>query len=517
MPPKKRGRPAAAAAQATQPESEPELAGSDDNQTDQEQDLEADRGSGTASEEPESRGFKFFNTTFSTFRVSPLYIAQNALSPAGLEALSRRLRDTLVGDVVRGVQVGLEGDTVLGRLGTLERVEWRACSLGAILPSVAQGSSGGRRRERQKGGGGGPVSPPHGHLLCLELAYENASFSALLLPSLDDQGEGGNAGRDGGDDGPRWIYRAAAGGKSKNRPGDEETTDDDAAFARFPLLLTRMPVALKVVLLDFLTTTFDCRISPLRLGTRTLVRGWERWMEDSGVGAGRVLNRDVALTLGFHLEPPPAGKPADDGENGNDERPQNGPTLVPLGLKTIDVMVPASEVRRFLRVGKRRRSGPNNPRDEKRPAAAADAREERRRRRKLGGGRDEEGWAWRDETHPSDDDDNNNGEEEEEGYAAMEETFAQPFTDALARYLAHHLALDVLHPGVRVQRVVCDAFALSDGRVKVFSPPRGDAASAGSYSHSAAVESFVRDLVRRAQGRAWGPSALRLAALEVLA
>ncbi|KAI1128954.1 kinetochore complex Sim4 subunit Fta1-domain-containing protein [Nemania abortiva] len=564
MPPRKRGRPAAVEAPQPGPESEAEASASDDDdnasQADPAHDSD-DAGGDSArrQREAEEPDFKFFNTTFSTFRVSPLYTAQNALTAAGLQTLSRRLRDTLVGDVVRGVQVGLEGDATLGRLGVLERVEWRECSLHALLPTLADaetdagagadadagveriikpGRSFLRRREAR------PKRNPR--LLSLELAYERATFNALMLPSLDGRDAKEREKRNGDrDDGsgdtssglrgpPPWTQNiAGSGGRSRASNKDKDIT---SAFTHFPLLLTRMPASLKAVLVDFLSTTFDCRISPLHLGTRTLIRSWERWIEECGVSSskGRVLNKDVALTLGFHLEPPQrpptvmmpdtktTGWPTADEEQQHGSKGGSDTPVPPLGLKTIDVIVPADEVRRFLRVGKNPTllvspdADKGNKNGRKRPADAAEQEKERLRRRKLGGGKDEEGWAWREdvsqpknsETLPQDQD----HDQDQKTDTAEIETFPQPFTDALAAYLAHHLALDIYHPGVRVLRVVCDAFALSEGRVKVFPPLRdGD-----DQSGMAAVEMFVRDLVRRAKGKDWSHAALRLANMKMV-
>ncbi|KAI0188610.1 kinetochore complex Sim4 subunit Fta1-domain-containing protein [Xylaria flabelliformis] len=497
MPPKIRGRPVA----ATAPQPEPEPAVSDDNasnQSDQDQisDPGSDSGSDTNHGSREAE-FKFFNTTFSTFRVSPLYIAQNNLTPAGLETLSRRLRDTLVGDVVRGVQVGLEGDNAtLGRLGILERVEWRECSLATILPSLTEEEGGNENEARHRSRGGGkqkgrkrPQEIRRRHLLCLELEYEKATFSALLLPSLDEKE------RNSDDDNsesplqnhPSWT-------QNSTNPKDEK--DTSKAFTHYPLLLTRMPAALKSVVVDFLSSTFDCRISALRLGTRSLIRSWEKWI---GGAREKTLSKDVALTLGFHLEPSKTGD--------NDEEQSHAP-LVSLGLKTIDVVVPADEVRRFLRAGRKGiadsdggdKNNRKRPSDPTAAAEQAEEEKERFRKRKMGGSRDEEGWWWIPQTQSQTPNNPNQQDQESETF------FPQPFTTALATYLSHHLALDLFHPGVRVLRVVCDAFALSEGRVKVFAPRGGGEEE---------VEVFMRDLIRLAQGRDWGGDALRLAALEV--
>ncbi|KAI1332362.1 kinetochore complex Sim4 subunit Fta1-domain-containing protein [Xylariaceae sp. FL0255] len=422
---------------------------------------------------------RFYNTTFSTFRVSPLYVGKEPLSTARLETLSRRLRDTLVGDVVRGVQVALEpSDGTLGRTGALEKVEWRWRSVQSLLaiPSRKASSDQDNRAQRKK------------RALCLRLIYENVSFSALLLPSLDDATDD----NDVGDNGPSWTWGNA---NTNQKDGDDDGSLGKKAFIHLPLLLTRMPTPLKSVITEFLSTNFDCRVSPLHIGTRTLIRSWERWVANVG---HRSLTKDVALTLGFHIE-----QPADMANKGSQNA--SGANELPQGLRSIDVVIPADEVRRFLRAGNTR----------KRPAEGNEAEgfKQRERRRKLAGGRDEEGWAWRY--------DGTDGQPQQEGEV---ETIKQPFTEALARYLQQHLALDMFHPGVRVLRVTCDAFALSEGRVKVFAPSakhlnpvisgdgddNDDGAAGGG---GAAVETFVRDLVRRAQGREWSSQALRLADL----
>ncbi|KAI1200635.1 kinetochore complex Sim4 subunit Fta1-domain-containing protein [Nemania serpens] len=588
MPPKKRGRRAAAEPSQPEPEpsQEPEPA-TDDVSEQGDQDRNSDPGSDpdAGTRESEEPDFKFFNTTFSTFRVSPLYTAQNPLTPAGLATLSRRLRDTLVGDVVRGVQVGLEGDVALGRLGALERVEWRACALGAIFPSLAagagtdgdEGSEGSETRGYRRGGGvrrgtrANANTEETPRLLCLELEYERATFSALMLPSLDDddaeeerrRAKGKGKGKSTTGDGslgprnpPSWT-QANLNINSRSNPhtspeDEDEDKDTTNTFAHFPLLLTRMPAPLKTTLVDFLSSTFDCRISPLHLGTRTLIHSWERWIEESGVGRGKILNKDVAFTLGFHIEPPAPPppsliRPTSDAEligrggggiagaAGEQETSAQKQQQQQLGLKTIDVMVPADEVRRFLRVGKKNDAldsgidggrGQGKGKGVKRPAETArqEGEEERLRRRRLGGGRDEEGWGWREirgreHTTAARDSDMDVDDRTRAGAARGESdtTFPQPFTNALATYLSHHLALDIYHPGVRVLRVVCDAFALSEGRMKVFAP-----SSAASREREregdggdVAVETFMRDLVRRAQGPGWGAAALRLANLEV--
>jgi len=517
MPPKRRGRPAGTAATTTAPaqtETEAEVATDNDpNDSDSH-----DGDPGGSDEEQEQQQVRFFNTTFSTFRVSPLYIAQQPLTPTGLELLSRRLRDTLVGDVVRGVPIALESDSTLGSAGALERVEWRECDIGHILPTLA-----GKERTKHRPRARTRSKQEPRRILELELDYENVSFSALMLPRLEhDEGRGGRSQQL--QDAPSWAGTRSGSPTSEN--GERA-----GSFAHFPLLLVRMPAPLKAVLLDFLSSTFDCRISPLHLGTRTLIRSWEHWIENGGVAEGKALKKDLGLTLGFHLEPPLQRDVGGGGTKSPSSTDTNTPNItrprpetpatvqIQLGLKTMDIVVPAKEVRRFLHVHTNTKSSP--PSSRKRPTDAtehaSDRARARTRRRKLAGGKDEEGWAWREETPGIGN--NNNG--------AEKDSFSQPFTEALALYLNHHLALDLFHPGVRVLRVVCDAFALSDGRVKIFAPAststsrsRGgkgagndEGEGEGQGQADAAIEAFMRNLVRRAQGSEWSQSALHLTSL----
>ncbi|KAF2962681.1 hypothetical protein GQX73_g10890 [Xylaria multiplex] len=517
MPPKTRGRPIVP--EAPQPEPGSMISGdSASDHIDQGQDSDPSSDPDVSQSGVGAANFRFFNTTFSTFRLSPLYIGKNALTPAGLETLSRRLRDTLVGDVMRGVQVGLENDTTLNRLGALERVEWRECSPEIIFPPLADaekriGDEARQRHRNLRGRHGqerarGMQTKKKRHLLWLELEYEKTTFSALMLPPLDDKNGKQSAHGVGGDDEssqlqtlPGWTQ-----GHAKLQKEDGDKTN---AFAHFPLLLTRMPAPLKAVFVDFLSSTFDCRISPLHLGTQTLIHSLERWIEESGVGGGKLPNKDVALTLGFHLEPTTDAKTVD---LAPDEK--HGPQKpVLLGLKTVDVVVPAEESCRFLRAGKSATTNSNNTSSSntrlgcrKRPAATTEREEERLRRRRLGGGKDQEGWTWRQSPRQDQTQDQDQDEDDEL------ETFAQPFTNALSHYISDHLALDITHPGVRVLRVVCDAFALSETRMKIFVPRSKDDDTAG-----VAINTFLCNLVRRAQGREWSNSALRLANLQLIA
>ncbi|KAI1643105.1 kinetochore complex Sim4 subunit Fta1-domain-containing protein [Daldinia loculata] len=424
---------------------------------------------------------RFFNTTFTTYRVSPLYVGKQKLTPARLQLLSKRLRDALVGDVVRGVQVGLDSDAELGRTGALYAVEWRWIDTKKIL--------GGSRREGsvELGNDSDETERAQGgkrRVLSIELKYENARFSALLLSDLS-----GDEAIPGSNYQPSWTWQTND--NSDPRPGEDGRT----AFLHLPLLLFRMPAPLKSLLIDFLSNTFDCRVSPLALGTQTLVSSWEAWLSDNHSKRNRhVPSKHILITLGFHIEPreskgQSSGNELDDTSEQDQGQKRNLPHV---GIKTIDITIPASDVYRFLRVGEKLDSKP--------PAAVitrkrkTDAQttlsddQQSRRRRKLAGGKDEEGWAWRRQYHGSIE-----GE-------AEDNVIKQPFTDALAAYMWHHLGLDMFHPGVRVQRVACDGFALSEGRLKVFTPVRGHSSDGDGDEQESSAWKLVQGLVRKAKG-----------------
>ncbi|KAM0326597.1 hypothetical protein ACHAQA_006466 [Verticillium albo-atrum] len=399
----------------------------------------------------------FFNTSFSTHRASPLYTGNESLSPARLNELALRLRDTLVGDVVRGVQVGLEGsDTSLGRAGSLERVVIRWFDTGALL-----GQEAGRiRRPVSRDlssdavfGSGAAAGEKKG--LCIEMRYENALCTAVMLPLLDGKG--------------RASEGAFTGGNGTAIPGSLEVdtdmgNDDSGRFIHLPLLLLRMPTPMKVFVTDFLSRTFDCRISPLRLGTRSLVGAWERWIELAGLPSQGPLAKDLVLTLGFYTPPT---EPAIAGD-------ELVPVVEGLGIKSIDIIIPPVDLGRFVQIGESRSIGV------KRKSLSRGWESDPRKRSKLAGGSSEEGWAWR----------------ASEGSGSADEA-NQPFIEALADYFDKHLAIDLFHPSVQIAKIACGGFALSENRIKVFSLSSGDHASTG-LSAPRAVWRLVSDLVNRA-------------------
>jgi len=395
-----------------------------------------------------------FNTTFSTYRVSPLYLGAQPLTRQRLQVLAQRLRDLVVGDVVRGIEVGLEGDdTTMPRAGALELVDISWVTLAAILG--LNPDSAGRPPSRDLSSDVVELSDNlwdgatrewivrragRRKVLHISLRYENTLCTAMLLPPLD--GDGGQADIAGG-------------------PLDSES------FLVLPLLLVRMPAPLRPVIIDFLSTTFDCRVSPLRLGTRSLVTSLERWMATDGSLARDTPAKDVVLSLGFAMPITETRGPE------TDEAKQ-----VELGLRSVDVIISASELDGFHSTGGELTGHTVSAVGSKRKPSWE---EDLTKRRKLAGRLYEEGWEWR-------------RAQADGGVEAIE----QPFLEALGRYFDAHLALNLFDPRVKVTRIACGGFVMSEGRVKIFPP--GEKGS--DMDQPGPAVDLLEVLIGKAMGRA---------------
>lgn len=284
--------------------------------------------------------------------------------------------------------------------------------------------------------------------LQIALQYENTECVALMLPALGHSLE-----------------------KSEN--------ENQAGFLHLPLLLLRMPPPLRAVICGFLSRTFDCRISSLGLGTRSLVGALEAWLSESKALGGLVKN--VVVTMGFYGPTVTAhqtnSKQVDTAAKADDPADvdeEEGEGKKAVGIKAIDIIVPYDELRKFVRAGRayeaaRIRSDDEDPYDA-------------RKRRHLAGGKDEEGWAWR----------------------QQQQQQQQPFVEALAQYVRSHLALDLFHPAVRIMKIACGGFVMSEGRIKIFGIPpsrHGEDEHGGMGQGQRAVWAIYEGLSERARVR----------------
>lgn len=366
--------------------------------------IESSSGSRASSAEEESIP-PFFNTTFSTHRVSPLFVGTQPLDQERLDLLAHRLRDTLVGDVVRGIQIGLESlETSSGQVGPLRYVKIRWFQPSDVLGDEDLLGDDGTTKN--------PAADNPQRGLWVEIRHENASYVALLLPGYSTQ--------------PGTDQEASSWAMTPGQTNDSTDVDLDH-FIPLPLLLLRMPQSLKNVIGDWLSTTFDCRVSKLSLGTKTLVSVWEKWIETAGISHK---GPDFVVTMAFNAPlPKPNDAPSDSEEDtgaGTD-----------AGLRSMSVAVSPQDLRRFVRAGET--LGPEQMTSQQ-TAWNSNARE----RNRLAGGKADDGWAWR-----------------------AKVTGDQPFTEALGRYMKHHLALNLFHPSVRVIQISCGGFVLGQSRLKI--------------------------------------------------
>ncbi|RDL39902.1 uncharacterized protein BP5553_04242 [Venustampulla echinocandica] len=222
-----------------------------------------------------------YDTTFTLHRLSPLYTSRDVhLDNLALSQHARRFRDIIVGDVLRGVQVGLESEgSALQRTGALQNVTWRLLSHEELWnPQDETQIAHGEEDTTTLGASSG---------MLMKITYERTAYTAILLRDIQREIEDGSiTGMDL--DGDESIY--------------------------FPLLLTKMPGPLRDTFADFLTTTFDTRISVLRLPRTYTTTAFERYVayvcirEDGDLmdytESSGALNRvvgSVVVSIGFDL------------------------------------------------------------------------------------------------------------------------------------------------------------------------------------------------------------------------
>ncbi|KAK7735594.1 hypothetical protein SLS53_007508 [Cytospora paraplurivora] len=378
------------------------------------------------------------------------------------------------------------------RAGALEAVGMGWVRLEGLLGRYVGGEDEEGRDVSERSGSDGAhtsglsagASPGNRRALQILLRYENAECVALLVPPVKSRADGSRAQ-------PRPTST------SLFNHGDGKSTEDDPAFLHLPLLLLRMPAPLKAVIIDFLGRTFDCRISSLGFGTRSMIHALESWIGDSGAPTRGRLARDVVLTLGFYgpavtrhpgLQTEAAGERQLSGDGDETSRAQD----TPVGLKAIEVVISNTDIRRFLKAGRVLEAGEDSASGraqggrKRRPDAIQGDEYALAKRRRLGGDKDEESWTWR--RWPA------------TTKQEPETVRSQPFIEALAEYVQAHLALDMFHPAVRIIKAACGGFALSEARVKIFGAQPPSAGDGGlSDTKQRAAWGVFEGLVERAQ------------------
>ncbi|CAK7567770.1 MAG: Bifunctional dehydrogenase and ferrochelatase [Sporothrix epigloea] len=266
-----------------------------------------------------------FNTTFSLYRASPLFVGPDGLSESRLRVLEAQLLDILTGESMRGVDFGLheDSDSSMGSAGVLETVtiEWASADRFVATSRPA---------------------------LQATLQYDNAQCMAILLPTPEVSGTTNGA---------------------TAHPGD--------TFLSLPILLLRMPAPLKVTMARFLSSALDSRITPLHLSSSDIVRSWESWAYATELPTNGPLARDVVLTLAFNLlELHDVADPVEDRISTYAARTASPKTSTDIsavssqvgepmniGLRTVDVSIPNQDLDKFLKAGQLLESGVDNKGD----------------------------------------------------------------------------------------------------------------------------------------------------------
>ena len=227
------------------------------------------------------------NTSWTIHRLSPLHHKKEFQTlvdnPDALKAYSKRLQNSLTGDVLRGVQVGLGGSAdassdALSKAGALRECQW------GIIPTWSHWNEEQSILE----------DPDQEQLLVsaedcfgilVTLRYEHVTYKAALLAGPD--------------------------GYHENREGS----------TYLPVLLTRLPIPLRNTFVSFLTANFDAFCSVIRLPSDFLCAALEAYImaftpiDESDQNSARELLEDVLggmqLTLAFSPPIAPALKALD--------------------------------------------------------------------------------------------------------------------------------------------------------------------------------------------------------------
>ncbi|KAK0670141.1 kinetochore complex Sim4 subunit Fta1-domain-containing protein [Cercophora samala] len=365
---------------------------------------------------------RFYNATFFLHRVSPLYLGPDdnpdldppptTISEPRLRAVAQRLRDVLVGDVVRGVEVGLsatdsDSAKTIANMGSLEAVMVRPVEAADLLDvsldkmkdqyqedeenlELVESWRALEARVRRKQG------------LAVELVYEHSRSVALLLPNLSRS--------------------------SALVPSAAENEGKQGQFLWLPVMLMRMPALIRAAVTRFLEAEFDCKVSPSRCGTRTMVGGLERWMETMARNK-KEQHKDLLVGVGFNTL---TMMPRQTVERGPEE-------MEKPGLRTIDIILPWSNLPIFWKEGKRIEQEDMERRYKEGGVGFKDSASTLAGKRGLR----EEGWDWRDEIQ-------------------------QPFFEALSVYTKRVTEISLFHPAVRIIKVACSGFVMGDERIKIF-------------------------------------------------
>lgn len=235
--------------------------------------------------------YPIYNRTYNLYRLSPLHHGDShLLTDRTLRTHAKRLRDQLKGDNVRGVQVDFASAEDTAKLGPLEECTWD------LLGDEDAWIDHHRQLQDSEAS---QLPPTEVRGIEVSLEYEKQSYNALLLR-------------------------------------DTSNTITPEGFSALPLLLVKMPGPVREIFLEYLQTTFDAHVAPLRLSSTFITGSLETYFEHLSASTSTQSIQDVVRQLNVQLAFP------------------NTTTL----LKHIDVTISAADVPGFVTRGKRARDNP---------------------------------------------------------------------------------------------------------------------------------------------------------------
>ncbi|KAL2861141.1 uncharacterized protein BJX67DRAFT_314268 [Aspergillus lucknowensis] len=245
------------------------------------------------------------NTSWTSHRLSPLHHANkhgSLLEDAGaLQTYATRLRDHLTNSLADVQGWRAEDDTAgVSNIGALNTCTWETISTLSFLNSRPEDES----------------SQAVGILITL--SYENITYKAALLADPSSSSAP-----------PNRHQKGKGKGKAKR-----------STSTYLPLLLTRLPKALRESFIAFLSSNFDTYISSLRLSSRVLCDLLESYVERVTPSRSRTTRgdliediiREMQLTLSF------------------------APPIAP-SLRALNVSIPRATFASFLRTNSRSGAG----------------------------------------------------------------------------------------------------------------------------------------------------------------
>lgn len=230
--------------------------------------------------------YPLYDSTFQLYRLSPLYNGQSPLLD-NLNLHTRRLRQILSGNGPAAINLS-DDLNARGNSGHLKSCSWE------LLGDESQWERAHQEEpDEDEISMIEEVSSRDARGAHISLEYERGKHCAVLL-------------------------------------GDATKKHSIPGFTNLPLLLVRMPASLRDILLNYFTTTFDARISLMKLRSTFLTSSLERILERDGAAAGALSDSDMKglqLQLSF-------------------------PSVAPM-LKTMDISIAKDDLLEFLNQGDR--------------------------------------------------------------------------------------------------------------------------------------------------------------------